>query len=235
MTEAEWLAATYPGLIRSPAKLSLEGPLVTEQDWLVSENPLQLLDYVGVSLESRKALLVTAACFRRHWERLPEVCRDWARMAETAAEGRASRKDLDDAFEAIEEALNELGPPGEFVALLDMGWGMWTAEWPRLDEGEQDSAWLTERKAHAFLVRDVFGNPFRPAPTLAPSVLSWDSGTVPNLATAIYEERAFNRLPILADALEDAGCSDAAILGHCRGGGEHARGCWVVDLVLGKE
>jgi hypothetical protein len=54
------------------------------------------------------------------------------------------------------------------------------------------------------------------------------------LATGIYSEKAFDRLPILADALEDAGCTDAAILSHCRGEGPHARGCWVVDLILGK-
>jgi hypothetical protein len=57
---------------------------------------------------------------------------------------------------------------------------------------------------------------------------------VVKLAAAIYAERAFDRLPVLADALEDAGCTDAEILGHCRAGGEHVRGCWVVDLVLGK-
>jgi hypothetical protein len=84
------------------------------------------------------------------------------------------------------------------------------------------------------LLRCIFGNPFRPAPSLAPAVLAWNGGTVPKLAAAIYEERAFDRLPILADALEDAGCTDADILGHCRGGGEHVRDCWVVDLVLGK-
>ena len=55
------------------------------------------------------------------------------------------------------------------------------------------------------------------------------------LAQGIYEERAFDRLPILADALEDAGCDNADILSHCRGPGPHARGCWVVDLLLGKK
>jgi hypothetical protein len=81
----------------------------------------------------------------------------------------------------------------------------------------------------------VFGNPFRFDPRIAPAVLAWNGGTVPKLAAAMYEERAFDRLPVLADALEDAGCTDAEILCHCRGGGEHVRGCWVVDLVLGKE
>jgi hypothetical protein len=63
----------------------------------------------------------------------------------------------------------------------------------------------------------------------------WNDGAVVKLAESIYTERAFDRLPILADALEDAGCTDAAVLDHCRGPGPHVRGCWVVDLVLGKE
>jgi hypothetical protein len=65
--------------------------------------------------------------------------------------------------------------------------------------------------------------------------LSWNTGIIPKLAQAIYNKRAFDRLPILAAALEKAGCTDQDILGHCRSGGEHCRGCWVVDLVLGKE
>jgi hypothetical protein len=64
--------------------------------------------------------------------------------------------------------------------------------------------------------------------------LSWNNGTVANLAQTIYDERAFIRLPILGDALEEAGCSEAAMLAHCRGPGPHARGCWVVDLLLGR-
>jgi hypothetical protein len=64
--------------------------------------------------------------------------------------------------------------------------------------------------------------------------LTWNDGTVIKIAQAIYNERAFERLPILADALEDAGCDNADILRHCREPGEHMRGCWVVDLLLGK-
>jgi hypothetical protein len=81
------------------------------------------------------------------------------------------------------------------------------------------------------LLRDVFGNPFRPV-TFAPA---WRTSTVLSLAQTIYDERQFQNLPILADALEDAGCDNAAILGHCRQPGEHTRGCWVLDLVLGKQ
>jgi hypothetical protein len=84
------------------------------------------------------------------------------------------------------------------------------------------------------LLRDIFGNPFRTV-TLDPAWLAWNGGTVRKLAQAVYDDRAFDRLPILADALEDAGCTDGEILAHCRSGGEHVRGCWVVDLLLGKE
>jgi hypothetical protein len=85
------------------------------------------------------------------------------------------------------------------------------------------------------LLHDIFGNPFRPTPPLPAVVLARNDGTVPKLAQAIYEDRAFNRLPILADALEEAGCNNADILAHCRGPGPHVRGCWLVDLILGKE
>jgi hypothetical protein len=85
------------------------------------------------------------------------------------------------------------------------------------------------------MFRDVFGNPFRPAPPVAPAWLAWNGAIVANLARAIYEERAFERLPVLADALEDTGCADADLLAHCRGPVPHVRGCWALDLVLGKE
>jgi hypothetical protein len=64
--------------------------------------------------------------------------------------------------------------------------------------------------------------------------LAWNGGTIPKLAQAIHDERAFDRLPVLADALTEAGCDNADILAHCRQAGEHVRGCWVVDAILGK-
>jgi hypothetical protein len=91
-----------------------------------------------------------------------------------------------------------------------------------------------EKKQQAAALRDLVGNPFRPPPAVAETWLSAGGGTVPKLAHTIYADRAFDRLPILADALEDAGCTEPAILSHCRSGGEHVRGCWVVDLLLGK-
>lgn len=129
----------------------------------------------------------------------------------------------------------------------------------------------------AAIIRDIFGNPFmvierrhkecwsRPRNpkigehliTFHDAWLTWNDGTVPKLAQAIYDERAFERLPILADALEESGCDKAEILNHCRGieqnpqcrgeipshegdcwiplRGPHVRGCWVIDLILGKQ
>ncbi|HWG41472.1 MAG TPA: hypothetical protein VN688_01715 [Gemmataceae bacterium] len=83
------------------------------------------------------------------------------------------------------------------------------------------------------ILRDMFDNPFRTI-SVNSLWLGWNDNTVPRLAQAIYEQRAFDRLPILADALEEAGCTNADILNHCRQPGEHVRGCWVVDLMLGK-
>ena len=88
-----------------------------------------------------------------------------------------------------------------------------------------------EAQAQCALLRDVFGNPFRVV-KLKPV---WRTTDVLGLARAIDEDRAFDRLPLLADTLMDAGCDDDQILLHCRSGGPHVRGCWVVDLVLGKE
>jgi hypothetical protein len=97
------------------------------------------------------------------------------------------------------------------------------------------SAQAAERAAQAALLRCLFGlPPFRPLPRLNPAWLAWEGGTVPKLAAAVYEERAFDRLPILGDALEEAGCDLAGLLTHLRGPGPHVRGCWAVDLLLGK-
>jgi hypothetical protein len=92
-----------------------------------------------------------------------------------------------------------------------------------------------------WLIDCIFGDPFRIAPAGDPSLVAWNDGIVRRLAQFAYDERALpsgrlcsDRLAVLADALEDAGCSDARLLGHLRGPGPHCRGCWVVDLLLGK-
>jgi hypothetical protein len=92
------------------------------------------------------------------------------------------------------------------------------------------------------LLHDIFGNPFHPPPPLPPAVLAWNDGTVRRIAQGIYDERLLPegtldtaRLAILADALLDAGCDDDALIQHCREPGPHVRGCWAIDLILGKE
>lgn len=84
------------------------------------------------------------------------------------------------------------------------------------------------------LIRCIFGNPFRTV-NLDPAYLEWNNGTVVQVAREIYQERAFDRLPTLAVLLQEAGCSNEDILKHCRDPGWHARACWVVDMLLGKE
>ena len=85
--------------------------------------------------------------------------------------------------------------------------------------------------AQADVLRCIFGNPFRRVTVKR----AWLTSTAVSLAHAIYDDRAFDRLPILADALEDAGCDNADILNHCRQPGDHVRGCWALDLILAKE
>jgi hypothetical protein len=105
-----------------------------------------------------------------------------------------------------------------------------------MSSGDDGKARIVESAAQASLLRDIFGPlPFRPLPSLA-AVLAWNSGTVVKLATALYEEKAFERMPILAETLEEAGCDNRDILRHCRRRGQvHVRGCFVLDLLLGRE
>jgi hypothetical protein len=106
------------------------------------------------------------------------------------------------------------------------------AAWPDPEYHERTrAAQEAENLAHCELVRDIFGRRLRPA--AFPAQLR--KPVIIDLATAVYEARAFERLPILADALEEAGCIDTAVLSHLRGPGSHVRGCWVLDLVLGRE
>lgn len=108
---------------------------------------------------------------------------------------------------------------------------LWLKTMPKVSDVSDQLA--IEHRRQCFLVRDIFGNPFRPV-TITPDCLVWNDGTIPKIAQAIYVERAFDRLPILADAIEESGLNDLDILAHCRQSGEHTRGCWVVDLILNK-
>jgi hypothetical protein len=101
--------------------------------------------------------------------------------------------------------------------------------WHAITSALADPAWGGQREDFSDLARCIFGNPFRPVasgPWVTPAAVS--------VAQDCYDRRDFTALPLLADLLEEAGCPEQSVLDHCRQPGEHARGCWVVDLVLGK-
>jgi hypothetical protein len=89
---------------------------------------------------------------------------------------------------------------------------------------------MEERRQQVLLVYEMFGNPFRPV-AFDPA---WRTEHTVGIASKMYEEWDFGAMPVLADALEEAGCVEATILAHCREPGVHVRGCWVVDLVVAK-
>jgi hypothetical protein len=114
----------------------------------------------------------------------------------------------------------------------------------RLGGGEGSIDRLDERLAVAYdaayavqaaLLKDIFGPLLFRSLSVDPGLLTWSDGTVVKLVQGIYDDRAFDHLPVLADALVDAGCDNADVLAHLRGPGPHVRGCWVLDLLLGKE
>lgn len=169
--------------------------------------------------------------------------RERAEWREATWLARAARS----AAQAVEALLPEAGPilvaprdvrdPPDVVSATRTGRCVLRAmEVERGEDADTDSESIRRLEAldAVELVHDVFGNPFCP-PALDPSWLQWRRRTVPRMACVIYRKRCFRNLPTLADALEEAGCRDAAILTHCRAPLEHVRGCWVVDLLLGKE
>jgi hypothetical protein len=95
-----------------------------------------------------------------------------------------------------------------------------------------------ELRAQVRLFHDILSNPFAPVSLNS----DWLTPTVTSLARVAYDNRSLpsgeldpSLLAILADALEESGCTNADILNHCRGPGPHVRGCWVIDFLLGKE
>jgi hypothetical protein len=228
---------------------------VTEAEWHGGDDPGAMLEFLRDKAGDRKKRLFMAACCRGVWRLLPDPrSRRAVEVAEWYADGAATRREL---AAAHGKAVAVAGHGVRHVA--------WAAYWTSsrtlsdsiINNVRFNTAQAAAREAHdagaaanpvaayaaggaaearrqADILRDLFGNPFRPS-AVDPAWLTWKDGTVRKLARAIYDERHFADLPILADALEEAGCADAEILGHCRGGGDHFRGCWVLDLLLARE
>jgi hypothetical protein len=213
---------------------------MTEAEWQACADPNAMLEFLRGRTSDRKLWLFAVACLRSGpWDRLRPEWRACAEAEERYADGSATgaelaaawrnrtqnRKDVDFDLDPTGQAWDEARETASDAATL------------AAYEGRRDwipFAYRQARVAQGCLLRDIIGNPFQ-AMRLDPSWLAWNDGAVRKVAQVIYEGRTFDRLPLLADSLEEAGCADAAMLAHCHGGGEHVRGCWVVDLLLGKE
>jgi hypothetical protein len=234
----------------------LAGWPMTEREWNDCTNQRSMLEFLRGKGSDRKLRLFAVACCRRIWDLLrDERSRQAVEMTERYLEGLVGEKELqaarDLAWAVIEDRDARYTDPhyaAEAMATTRAGNGP-EAAWYSAnltdhkigvalsDAGNQ--LFAAPRIAHCDILRDIFGPlPFRPV-LLEPS---WRTATVVSVAQAAYEERELpsglldaGRLAVLADALEDQGCSEAEILNHLRSPGPHVRGCWAVDEVLGSK
>jgi len=194
---------------------------MTEQEWQSCTDPQLMLEFLKSKASHRKLRLFAVACCRRVWDCLDDLGHGAVEMAELFADGLAGTEEMRSARLACKTAGGRavwyaaasdpfIAARNTVLSIQSGGEGMTTAP--------------------AKLLRDIVGNPFR-AMRFNPS---WLTPAMLGLASSIYEERAFDRLPDLGVELEGRGCTDADMLGHCRGSGPHARGCWLIDLLLGK-
>jgi hypothetical protein len=206
---------------------------MTEREWLRTADFRRMIHLLEGKASPRKfQLFACASCRRVRWYD-PDVID----LLEAYADRRAKRKD---AMAAVKAAI----PEGRINAYCS--WLFWKASClegadivAAINAGgavtsngieETPENYRAEERVHADLLRCIIGNPFHPGrldrSALTPAVTA--------LAKSIYADQCYKDLPILADALEEAGCTNANILSHCRQPGEHVRGCWALDLVLGK-
>ena len=212
-----------------------------EKKRLASLDPLKVLGHLGGKASDRKLRLVSASCLRRVEQLLDER----SRAAVEALERRADDPQADEPALAVEEAiaLEEVAlrvavasvAPESIAAtavqsLATLNFAFWHN--PHFTTGQV--VLLTTpaigREEQTGLLACILGL----GQYTREAAPSWLTSTVTALAEQMYESRDFSLMPILGDALQDAGCENADILAHCRGEGPHARGCWVVDLLLGK-
>jgi hypothetical protein len=187
---------------------------MTEAEWLKEKTPEAMLEFIRERVSDRKLWLFTVACLGRV---SPWSLEGGVRMAieatERYVEGRATEAEM-------LEYNTEINARAAAQCAIYYG-----------QERIGNKRRTAEPRAQAALLQEMVGNPFRPV-SVAPAWLTTD---VRLLAQGIYEEKAFDRMPILADALQDAGCDSDELLNHLRSSGPHVRGCWALDLVLGKE
>jgi len=209
---------------------------MTEAEWLSGTDPRAMLTFLrdaGKASERKLRLFAVARCRRVLHCFRDELSRNAIAVAERFADGLLSRHTWEVELRHAGYACSTSTGTGwpELAAKLTLMSPFSTDTFLEVIGHVAEPSELSEGD----LVRDLFGPlPFRPVP-LDPSWLAWNTGTVAAVAGHIYAGRSFHALPALADALQDAGCDNEDILGHCRSGGDHVRGCWVVDLLLGRE
>lgn len=215
---------------------------MTEAEWLACDDTQMMVDFLRGKTSDRKFRLLACANCRLLWRWISDKrSQEAVIVAERLADGLASEEERSIAHAASFNAatLDEYEDPEDEIVYLQSMSAAYAhnAVWDEAFVAAHANApsVLPELTGLSVslplcLLRDIFGNPFRPVTMLS----HWLTASITQLAQAIYDERAFDRLPILADALEEAGCDDKDVLSHCRKPGPHVRGCWVVDLILGK-
>ncbi|MBY0528553.1 MAG: hypothetical protein K2R98_34500 [Gemmataceae bacterium] len=215
--------------------------LQLENEWWTARDPAPLLRWLhhagwpGI----RQAHLFACACCRRIWPRLTEeLCRRAVEVSERYADGKADDRERTSVVAAfhpcgtLDPRFNLPASRASLAALYAEVPGNVERAASHAVRALKHQGRAAERAVQASLLRDIVAR--SPLPVLDSAWMAANNGLVLKLAHSIYEERAFDRLPILADALEDVGCADQGLLNHCRQAGEHARGCWAVDLLLQK-
>jgi hypothetical protein len=244
MTEAEWLSCADPTRLMQWERIA------------TTERKLRLFAVACCrripALNSDAILAAVIDTVERFADRLAteEEVRDAHLRADSIADSAGETADDCESVEGLSEntvrwqavhcaawATHWASFPGELRTVIDRcpgaaADGVGLALVGRDYEVDQLEKGATEERAvQADLFRDIIGNPFRPVDFST----SWRTGTAVSLARQMDESRDFSAMPILGDALQDAGCDNDDLLNHCRGPGQHVRGCWVVDLVLGQK
>jgi hypothetical protein len=218
-----------------------------EAEWLACSDPTAMLRFIHHRVSDRQYRLFAVACARDELARA-QAGQGYFNFGDELNAGLAeffwdATRGYEAAVLAAESAADG-GPQQHFpfwyvgwaVAAVDVAYAALGYDPDGLVSVPADRIVATVQRYTnhpASYLRDIFGNPFRPV-AVEPTWLTWNDSTVVKMAQPIYDDRAFDRLPILADALEDAGCTDATILDHLRGPGPHVLGCFALDLVLGK-
>lgn len=206
--------------------------------WETESSLWELLSSLEGRVSQRKLRLFALACFRRDGRVGHYRCLEALRVLERLAEEKVPRKELETVRTALPLGDEAYPTPNRDDVAVARALELLLNESLTIEEAYQATGIIRSNRswgrARVRLLRDVMGNPFRPAPVVDPAWLEWERGLVRHLATVAYDGRAYDRLPILGDALEDAGCDHAELLVHLRGEGPHVLGCWALDALLGK-